>query len=283
MCVSTLEFHVSFWGGSVFSRWKWPAPVMLTEVIDHQYSPHLEVWKAPSAYNRMAQVELMPVLTPAYPSKNSSFNVSTSTQRIMCAEFKRAHELTERMLFLKTPDASATAAAATATANATAASAATASLAKAIEPLSMSPVDGAPVPSPSPEPSATGAAQLNVSDADTNVLAASASTTSSSSSSSAPSSLSPSDAPPVASASSSSAAAVTAAVTAPVPAVLSNTPASEEQWQAIWLELFAPTDFFARFKSFMQINIASSTQEQQDRWFVVFSATKMAYHILLNN
>lgn len=40
----------------------------------------------------------MPIITPAYPSMNSSYNVSPSTLGILVTEFRRGHRCCEEML-----------------------------------------------------------------------------------------------------------------------------------------------------------------------------------------
>jgi poly(A) polymerase len=70
------------------AKWKWPSPITIAKIDNYRYSPDLEPWD-PSH----AEHELMPVLTPAYPSKNSSYNVMRSTASLMKKEFKRAYHL----------------------------------------------------------------------------------------------------------------------------------------------------------------------------------------------
>lgn len=70
------------------SQWKWPSPITISKIDNGRYSPDLEPWD-PSRSDH----ELMPVLTPAYPSKNSSYNVMRSTASLMKKEFKRAYHL----------------------------------------------------------------------------------------------------------------------------------------------------------------------------------------------
>lgn len=72
----------------VMAKWKWPMPITIAKIDNNRYSPDLEPWD-PSH----AEHELMPVLTPAYPSKNSSYNVMQSTASLMKKEFKRAYQL----------------------------------------------------------------------------------------------------------------------------------------------------------------------------------------------
>ncbi len=40
----------------------------------------------------------MPILTPAYPSMNSTYNVSISTKQAMLTEFAKALKITESLL-----------------------------------------------------------------------------------------------------------------------------------------------------------------------------------------
>lgn len=44
---------------------------------------------------------LMPIITPAYPQQNSTFNVSASTKRVIQAEFDRGHQIIEEIMMGK--------------------------------------------------------------------------------------------------------------------------------------------------------------------------------------
>lgn len=69
----------------VFSKWKWPNPVLLKE-LSSENKLGFPVWDpriTPSdAYH------LMPIITPAYPQQNSTYNVSLTTKKIMNDEFE---------------------------------------------------------------------------------------------------------------------------------------------------------------------------------------------------
>lgn len=77
----------------VYTQWRWPNPVMLCEIEEGSFG--LQVWDPRK--NPKDRYHLMPIITPAYPSMNSSYNVSSSTLRIMTEEFQRGHDLCEAM------------------------------------------------------------------------------------------------------------------------------------------------------------------------------------------
>ncbi|XP_071685794.1 nuclear poly(A) polymerase 1-like isoform X2 [Rutidosis leptorrhynchoides] len=75
----------------VYTQWRWPNPVMLCAIKEGSLG--LPIWDP--RRNHKDKFHLMPIITPAYPSMNSSYNVSSSTLRIMTDEFKRGHDICE--------------------------------------------------------------------------------------------------------------------------------------------------------------------------------------------
>ncbi|XP_075104612.1 nuclear poly(A) polymerase 1 [Nicotiana tabacum] len=75
----------------VYSLWRWPNPVLLCPI--NEGSLGLAYWDP--RRNFKDRQHLMPIITPAYPCMNSSYNVSTSTLRVMTEEFQRGNELCE--------------------------------------------------------------------------------------------------------------------------------------------------------------------------------------------
>jgi poly(A) polymerase len=69
----------------VYKQWRWPNPVMLCAIEEGPLG--LPVWDPRK--NPRDRSHLMPIITPTYPCQNSSFNVSSSTLRVMTEELKR--------------------------------------------------------------------------------------------------------------------------------------------------------------------------------------------------
>ncbi|THU69758.1 hypothetical protein C4D60_Mb08t17790 [Musa balbisiana] len=77
----------------VYTQWRWPNPVMLCEIQEGTLG--LPVWDP--RRNFRDRLHQMPIITPAYPCMNSSYNVSSSTLRVMTEEFQRGNEICEAM------------------------------------------------------------------------------------------------------------------------------------------------------------------------------------------
>ncbi|CAG9116245.1 unnamed protein product [Plutella xylostella] len=68
----------------VFSQWKWPQPVLLKQPDEVNLGfPHWD-----PRVNVSDRFHLMPIITPAYPQQNSTFNVSASTRSVIMEEFR---------------------------------------------------------------------------------------------------------------------------------------------------------------------------------------------------
>ncbi|CAH2037069.1 unnamed protein product [Thlaspi arvense] len=77
----------------VYTQWRWPNPVLLCSMDEGSLG--LQVWDP--RRNPKDRLHMMPIITPAYPCMNSSYNVSASTLRIMTGEFQRGKEICEAM------------------------------------------------------------------------------------------------------------------------------------------------------------------------------------------
>ncbi|XP_040845970.1 poly(A) polymerase beta [Ochotona curzoniae] len=81
----------------VFSEWEWPNPVLLKEPEERNLN--LPVWDP--RVNPSDRYHLMPIITPAYPQQNSTYNVSVSTRMVMVEEFKQGLAITHEILLNK--------------------------------------------------------------------------------------------------------------------------------------------------------------------------------------
>ncbi|KAJ4954174.1 hypothetical protein NE237_031006 [Protea cynaroides] len=77
----------------VYTQWRWPNPVMLCSIEEDELG--FAVWDPRK--NPRDRSHLMPIITPAYPCMNSSYNVSTSTLRVMLEQFEFGNKICEEI------------------------------------------------------------------------------------------------------------------------------------------------------------------------------------------
>ncbi|XP_954669.1 polyA polymerase, putative [Theileria annulata] len=85
----------------VFSVWQWECPVTLCKIKEPPNIPGLmsfKVWDP--RVNPQDRHHLMPIITPAFPSMNSTHNVTATTKKVITEELMRALEI------FKTPNLS---------------------------------------------------------------------------------------------------------------------------------------------------------------------------------
>ena len=70
----------------VFLKWQWPQPVLLKRPEEAGLGWDRLVWDP--RRNVSDRFHLMPIITPAYPQQNSTFNVSNSTLEVMKKAFE---------------------------------------------------------------------------------------------------------------------------------------------------------------------------------------------------
>eukprot|EP00428_Durinskia_dybowskii_P042691 CAMPEP_0170270560 /NCGR_PEP_ID=MMETSP0116_2-20130129/35225_1 /TAXON_ID=400756 /ORGANISM="Durinskia baltica, Strain CSIRO CS-38" /LENGTH=585 /DNA_ID=CAMNT_0010521753 /DNA_START=31 /DNA_END=1788 /DNA_ORIENTATION=- len=71
-------------------NWSWQKPVMLCDIVEPRKEPglaELKVWNPKT--NPADRQHVMPVITPAFPAMNSTYNVTETTKRILLEEFRR--------------------------------------------------------------------------------------------------------------------------------------------------------------------------------------------------
>ncbi|XP_071686226.1 nuclear poly(A) polymerase 4-like isoform X2 [Rutidosis leptorrhynchoides] len=77
----------------VYTQWRWPNPVMLCPIQEDELG--FSIWDPRK--NPKDKTHHMPIITPAYPCMNSSYNVSTSTLRVMTDQFLFGNQICEEI------------------------------------------------------------------------------------------------------------------------------------------------------------------------------------------
>ncbi|KAJ0090290.1 hypothetical protein Patl1_12964 [Pistacia atlantica] len=81
----------------VYTQWRWPNPVMLCPIEEDELG--FSIWDPRK--NPRDRSHHMPIITPAYPCMNSSYNVSVSTLRVMMEQFQFGYKICEDIEFNK--------------------------------------------------------------------------------------------------------------------------------------------------------------------------------------
>lgn len=77
----------------VFTQWQWPNPVMLCAIENDDLG--FSVWDPRK--NPRDRSHVMPIITPGYPCMNSSYNVSSSTLRVIKEQFKLGNKICQEI------------------------------------------------------------------------------------------------------------------------------------------------------------------------------------------
>ncbi|KAK6912767.1 polymerase, nucleotidyl transferase domain [Dillenia turbinata] len=77
----------------VYTQWRWPNPVMLCPIEEDELG--FSIWDPRK--NPRDRTHHMPIITPAYPCMNSSYNVSASTLRVMMEQFQFGNRICEEI------------------------------------------------------------------------------------------------------------------------------------------------------------------------------------------
>ncbi|NXW00361.1 PAPOA polymerase, partial [Fregetta grallaria] len=81
----TWLYPIVLFSATIFLNREWPNPVLLKQ--PEECNLNLPVWDP--RVNPSDRYHLMPIITPAYPQQNSTYNVSVSTRMVMVEEFKQ--------------------------------------------------------------------------------------------------------------------------------------------------------------------------------------------------
>ena len=81
-----------------YSEWDWGCenPIYLKEILIDRQIVNFPVDN--ELFYEKRQTDIMPIITPAFPSQNATYNVSRSTKNAMLTEFQKGLKITEALL-----------------------------------------------------------------------------------------------------------------------------------------------------------------------------------------
>lgn len=79
---------------ALYCEWEWPTEVRLCHSYERDYL-QMKQWNPDDRADRN---HVMPIITPAYPNQNSSYNVSLASLDVMLDEFNRAKDVCNEVL-----------------------------------------------------------------------------------------------------------------------------------------------------------------------------------------
>lgn len=83
----------------IIARWPWPQPVLLKHIEDGPLQ--VRIWN-PKHYPG-DKYHLMPIITPAYPSMCSTFNITQSAKTVILQELERAAQISDAIMVGQRP------------------------------------------------------------------------------------------------------------------------------------------------------------------------------------
>lgn len=91
--LSAAELVVKFF--STYASWEWPNPVTLLDfvTVEPPSLTHLHDQDWTVKREKVHSFDLIPILTPAFPSMNTAHNISPTTFRVLKRELKRGHTI----------------------------------------------------------------------------------------------------------------------------------------------------------------------------------------------
>jgi len=78
----------------IMKQWQWPSPVMLKPIDSG--NGREKVWN-PAIYPGDRK-NIMPIITPAYPSMCATYNISKSGKAIICKELERGNDIVQKII-----------------------------------------------------------------------------------------------------------------------------------------------------------------------------------------